>query len=193
MDRENAALQVKALELGRRLRPEQKYLRGLYSGGTLATEALVVWKDIIGDVGSNVHLEPSLKLAEASRSDGNCAIDLGDDEFTVGRPHPMIDNDLRVRRLMQEAADPQVAVVVLDVVLGYGAHPNPVGELGPAIRSAKAVAAAEERELVVVASVTGTRDDPQDLDRQAKALEHAGAVVCESNAAAARLAGFLVA
>jgi len=186
-------LQAQALELKQRLQPGQKYLRGLFSGGTLAAEALVLWEEILGDVLSNVAVDPRLKLKDATRSEGHCAVDLGEDEFTVGRPHPMIDNDLRIRRLMQEAADPEVAVILLDVVLGYGAHPDPASELGPAIRQARERAASEGRELLVVASVTGTEDDPQGLSRQVRALEEAGAVVCGCNAAAARLAAFIVA
>jgi len=141
---------------------------------------------------SNVSVDQRLKLKDATRSEGHCAVDLGADEFTVGRPHPMLDNDLRIRRLLQEAADPEVAVIVLDVVLGYGAHPDPASELGPAIREAREHAASEGRELLIVTSVTGTEDDPQGLSRQVQALEEAGAVVCSCNAAAARLAGFIV-
>jgi FdrA protein len=107
----------------------------------------------------------------------------------VGRPHPMIDNDLRIRRLLQEARDPEVAVIMLDVVIGYGAHPDPASELGPAIRQAKQLA---DRELIVVASVTGTEQDPQRLSVQAAALQAAGAIVCDSNAAAAKLTALLV-
>jgi FdrA protein len=199
IEREAADLKAQATELcraafhSRLLKPGQKYLRGLFSGGTLAAEALVIWEEILGDVRSNVAADPRLKLGDATRSEANCAVDLGEDEFTVGRPHPMIDNDLRIRRLMQEASDPEVAVVVLDVVLGYGAHPDPASELGPAIRQARELAAGEGRELVVVASVTGTEGDPQGLGRQVRALEEGGAVVAPCNAAAARLAGFIVA
>jgi len=178
--------------LRRRLQPAQKYLRGLFSGGTLAAEALVIWEETPGDVFSNVAVDPRLKLRDATRSEGHCAVDLGEDEFTVGRPHPMLDNDLRIRRLMQESADPEVAVVVLDVVLGYGAHPDPASELGPAIRRARERATSDGRELLIVASVTGTEGDPQGLSRQVQALEEAGAVVASCNAAAARLAGFIV-
>ncbi|MDH7475823.1 MAG: protein FdrA, partial [Anaerolineae bacterium] len=88
--------------------------------------------------------------------------------------------------------DPEAAVIVLDVVLGYGAHPDPARELGPAIRQARERAASEGRELLVVTSVTGTEGDPQGLSRQMQTLEAAGAIVCSCNAAAARLAGFLV-
>jgi len=190
--RETVDLKAQATELKKRLKPGQKYLRGLFSGGTLAVEALVVWEGILGKVLSNVAVDPRLQLKDATRSAGHCAVDLGADEFTVGRPHPMIDNDLRIRRLMQEAADPEVAVILLDMVLGYGVHPDPAGELGPAIRQARERAAGEGRELVVVASVTGTEGDPQGLGRQVRALKEAGAVVCGCNAAAARLAGFVV-
>lgn len=191
--RERMDLKAQAGELRRRLSPGQKYLRGLFSGGTLASEALVVWEDIPGGVRSNLVMDPRLKLEDASKSEGNCAVDLGEEQFTVGRPHPMIDNDLRIRRLTHEATDPGVAVIMLDVVLGYGAHPDPARELGSAIRMAREKAAGEGRELIFVTSVTGTAGDPQGLDGQVRALEEAGAVVCSCNAAAARLAGFIVA
>jgi FdrA protein len=192
MERERKDLEDKAAELKERLKPGQKYLRGLFSGGTLAAEALVIWGDLVGGVMSNVAVNPDFKLKDATRSVENCAVDLGEDEFTVGRPHPMIDNDLRIRRLLQEAADPQVAVVLLDVVIGYGAHPDPLSELGPAIQQARKLAAGEGRELIVVASVTGTEDDPQRLSKQVRGLETAGAIVLPSNAAAAMLAGLIV-
>jgi len=193
IERETKDLKAQAVDLKRHLNPKQRYLRGLFSGGTLATEAVVIWEEILGDVHSNVATDPSLRLQDATRSEGHCAVDLGDDEFTVGRPHPMLDNDLRIRRLMQEAADPEVAAILLDVVLGYGAHPDPAGELGPAIRQARGQAAKDGRELIIVASVTGTEGDPQGLSRQVQALEEAGAVVASCNAAAARLAAFIVA
>jgi len=190
--REIVDLKGQAAELKKRLKPGQRYLRGLFSGGTLAAESLIIWEEILGGVLSNVAVDSRLRLKDATRSEGNCAVDLGEDEFTVGRPHPMIDNDLRIRRLMQEAADPEVAVILLDVVLGYGAHPDPAGELGPAIRRAREHAANEGRELIVVASVTGTEGDPQGLTRQVQALEGAGAVVASCNGAAVRLAGFII-
>ena len=189
---ETVDLQAQALELKDQLTFKQRALRGLFSGGTLAAEALVVWREIVGDVRSNVPLDPRLALEDPTRSQGHTAVDLGAGEFTRGRPHPMIDNDLRIRRLMAEAADPTVAVIVLDVVLGYGAHPDPARELGAAIRAARAQAAGEGRQLVVVASVTGTEEDPQRLSQQVQALEDAGAVVASCNAAAARLAGFTI-
>ena len=160
----------------------------------MAAEALVIWEETVPEgVHSNVALDPGLKLKDATRSEGHCAVDLGEDEFTVGRPHPMLDNDLRIRRIAQEASDPQVALILLDVVLGYGVHPDPAGELGPAIRDARRRAAEAGRELIFVASVTGTEADPQVLSRQMQALKEAGAVVASCNAAAARLAALTLA
>ena len=193
IEQETKRLRAQARKVKSLLRPEQKYLRGLFSGGTLAVEALVVWQDTgLANVYSNVPLDPRLKLQDATRSTGHCAVDLGEDEFTVGRPHPMLDNDLRIRRMLQEAADPNTALILLDVVLGYGVHPNPAGDLGPAIRDARQLARDAGRELVVIASVTGTEADPQVRSRQVQTLEDAGAIVVSCNAAAARLASFVV-
>jgi len=192
IERETADLKAQAADLRKRLKAGQRYLRGLFSGGTLVAEALVIWEETLDDVRSNVAVAPRLSLTDTTHSQGHCALDLGEDEFTVGRPHPMIDNNLRIRRLMQEAADPEVAVVLLDVVLGYGAHSDPAGELGPAIRRARQQAADDGRALIVIASVTGTEGDPQRLSQQVRMLEEAGAVLASCNAAAARLAGFVV-
>jgi len=188
--REEAELQAKAQELRAGLKPEQKYLRGLFSGGTLCYEAQVIWRDMLKEpVLSNAPLKHDNQLADSLHSVRHTCVDLGEEEFTVGRPHPMIDNDLRIRRLLQEARDPKVAVLMLDVVIGYGAHPDPASELGPAIRQAKQLA---DRELIVAASVTGTEQDPQRLSAQISALKAAGAIVCDSNAAAAKLVAMLV-
>ncbi|MFN2219937.1 MAG: protein FdrA, partial [Anaerolineae bacterium] len=113
-------------------------------------------------------------------------------EFTVGRLHPMMDNDLRIRRLLQEARDPHVAVILLDVVLGYGAHPDPASELAPAIVEARAAAQEAGRFLEVVAIVVGTDEDPQDFRGQMQQLVKAGAHVETSNDAAVRYVGHLL-
>ncbi len=188
--REDEALQAQAKKLRTALKPEQKYLRGLFSGGTLCYESQVIWRDRLKDpVLSNAPLKKENQLADSLHSVKHTCVDLGEEEFTVGRPHPMIDNDLRIRRLLQEARDPAVAVIMLDVVIGYGAHPDPASELSPAIQQAKQVA---NRELIVVASVTGTEQDPQRLSAQVAALEAASAIMCDSNAAAAKLVAMIV-
>jgi FdrA protein len=182
-----------ANELRSKFSSGQSYLRGLFSGGTLCYEAQVIWSELLKErVWSNAPLKQADRLPDSTRSQGHSAIDLGEEEFTVGRPHPMIDNDLRIRRLLQEAQDPQVRVILLDVVLGYGAHPDPASELAPAAQKAIALAARAGRTLAVVASVTGTEQDPQRLSRQTAALEAAGVIVCPSNAVAARFVAELV-
>jgi FdrA protein len=158
-------------------------LRGLFSGGTLCDEAMVIASDRLGPIRSNIPLRPEWRLASRTPTAGHVMIDFGDDELTVGRPHPMIDQSLRLERLAAEAGDPAVAVIVLDVVLGHGAHPDPAAELSPAIAAARARGRA-----AVVVSLIGTASDPQDLTRQATTLQAAGAHVFASNATAARFA-----
>ena len=170
----------------------QRYLRGLFSGGTLAYEALLILQNYLPAVYSNAPLNKKLRLVDSLVSQEHSIIDLGEDEFTVGRLHPMMDNDLRIRRLEKEASDPEVAVILLDVVLGFGAHPNPASELAPAIAKARKIAEDGGRYLEVVAVVSGTDEDPQDMTAQIQMLEEAGAVVETSNDVAARYVGRLL-
>ena len=153
------------------------FLRGLYSGGTLAYEALFLLQDSLPSVLSNGPLPGGQLLDNPHRSQGHTVVDLGGDAFTVGRLHPMLDSELRVRRLLQEAQDPETGLIVLDVVLGDGAHVDPASELAPAIEEAVSTAALEGRALPVVAVVIGTDSDPQGLDRQIEQLKAAGAYV----------------
>ena len=176
-----------------RFSTQQRYLRGLFSGGTLAYEALLVLEGYLPQVYSNVPLDKKFKLDDSLVSKQHTILDLGEDEFTVGRLHPMMDNDLRLMRLEMEADDPEVAVILLDVVLGYGAHPDPASELAPAIKSARTKAGNSGRYLEVIAVVSGTDQDPQDLNAQIEQLEAAGARVFTSNDAAASYAGRLAA
>ena len=115
-------------------------------------------------------------------------MDLGDDEFTRGRPHPMIDQTLRNERILQEAADPSVAVILLDVVLGYGAHPDPATQIAAVIEKARAAAARKRRRVAFVGFICGTDGDPQDYARQEATLRAAGMVLADSNAQAVRIA-----
>lgn len=172
--------------------PGQRYLRGVFSGGTLAYEAQLILRDYVTRVFANAPLDKADKLAKATASTEHTIVDLGEDEFTVGRLHPMMDNDLRVKRILQEAADPETAVLLLDVVLGYGAHPDPAHDLAPAIREARDLAARADRRLDVIAIVVGTAGDPQQLSTQIEQLAAAGAVVETSNEVAVRRAGALI-
>ena len=171
---------------------DQHYLRGLFSGGTLAYEALLLLQDYLPRVYSNVPLNEEDRLENSMVSQEHTIVDLGEDEFTVGRLHPMMDNDLRMRRLQQEAEDPGTAVILLDVVLGDGAHPDPAAELAPAIRRAHATAREAGRHLEVVAVVVGTDEDPQGLESQMAQLREAGARVETSNDTAVRYVGRLL-
>ncbi|MFQ5674511.1 MAG: acyl-CoA synthetase FdrA [bacterium] len=167
----------------------QKYLRALFSGGTLAYEMLLILQDFLPDLYSNIPLRKEQALPDPLHSRHHTVLDLGEDVFTVGRPHPMLDNTLRLQRFEQEARDPSVAVILLDVVLGFGAHPDPASELAPAI--AKAISAAKKagRTLDVVALVVGTDEDPQDLKSQIKKLKDAGARIETSSEKAALYIG----
>jgi FdrA protein len=145
---------------------------GLFSGGSLAHEARVVLEPLLGPVATD---------PEAIDDDGHVIVDLGTERYTQGRPHPMVDLGIRLGLLESAAGDGRTACVLLDVVCGHGAHPDPASELAPAVAGAAESAA-------VVVRVCGTDADPQVASRQAAALRAAGAVVAPSNAAAARLA-----
>jgi FdrA protein len=170
----------------------QKYLRGLFSGGTLAYEAQFILEDYLSKVVANAPLHKENKIGNSLVSEKHTIIDLGEDEFTVGRLHPMMDNELRIRRFEEEAADPSVAVIMLDVVIGYGSHIDPAGELGPAVARGIAAAKKAGRHLEVVAVVTGTEDDPQRLSNQIAQMKAAGAYVSTSNEEVVRYAGTIL-
>ncbi len=152
---------------------------------------MLILEKSLGPIFSNVPLSPDLKITIRNplsdiRNQYVC-LDLGADEFTIGRPHPMIDLSTRIERILLEANNPDVRIILLDVVLGYGAHSDPAGALAPAIMDAKARAEAQGRTLYVVASVCGTDADPQKFSRQVDKLREAGVIIAESNADAARL------
>jgi FdrA protein len=164
---------------------ETSVLRGLFAGGTLCDEAMAIVAERIGPIYSNVPFEPGLWLdARVPLSQPrHVMIDFGSDEMTEGRPHPMIDQRIRLEHFASAAADKAIGVIMLDVVLGYGAHPDPAAEIAPKIAAAKS-----ERAVGIVVSLIGTDADPQGLAAQAGALAQAGAHVFGSNAEAARFA-----
>jgi FdrA protein len=172
----------------RRPVPASGHIVGLFSGGTLAQEAWDVLHRAGLEVRSNVATDPALKIEPGATETGHVIWDLGDDAFTVGKPHPMIEPSLRDDAVVRAANDATLGIVLVDCVLGYGAHPDPGGSLANAARAAIATAREEERDLLIVASVTGTDEDPQNLSRQIAALTAAGVHVAPSNAAAARAA-----
>jgi FdrA protein len=139
-----------------------KRVEGLYCGGTLCAEAELIFR--------------------RKGLSGHRFIDLGDDEHTRGRPHPMIEPEMRNDHVARAMANPDVGLVLVDVVLGFGAHENPAGVLLKTIKGQKPV----------VASVTGTEQDPQGWSRQVALLREAGVVVAASNAHAAELAASLL-
>ncbi|HTT71100.1 MAG TPA: acyl-CoA synthetase FdrA [Anaeromyxobacteraceae bacterium] len=176
---ETVLARARALASGRR------YLRALYSGGTLCYETLLLAEGVL-EVHSNIARKKELRLPYPARGKAHACIDLGEDEFTQGRPHPMIDPGLRNERLAEELADPAVRVVLLDVVLGYGSSPDPARGLAEVLARAR-------RELpdggpLVLAHVCGTEGDPQSLSRQEAILREAGVLLFATNAQAARAA-----
>jgi len=168
------------------------WLHGLYGGGTLCVEAQLVVSPILGPVRSNTPLRPEWMIGgragpAVDEAPGHVLLDLGSDEYTVGRAHPVLDPAARLPLLERAAGDPRVRVVLLDVVLGHGTHDDPASVIGPVI----AAALARDEPLAVVVTLVGTADDPQDLARQATLLRDAGARVFLANAQAARHAAAL--
>jgi len=150
-----------------------RYLRGLFSGGTLAFETMVGLQATLSPLYSNGPITDNQYLKDPLKSESHTILDLGDEFFMVGRLHPMIDNDLRIRRMKQEAEDPEVGMILFDVVLGEGSHMDPAGELVPVIKEIR-----EQRsEIEFVAIVIGTDDDPQNLESQVSQLQDADVTV----------------
>jgi FdrA protein len=148
-----------------------RYLRGLFSGGTLAYETLLGLQATLAPLYSNAPITSNQLLKDPLKSEAHTIIDLGDEFFMVGRLHPMIDNDLRIRRMKQEADDPEVGMILLDIVLGEGSHPDPASELVPVINEIR------DRKIQVVAMVIGTDSDPQNVEAQIDQLKEAGVMV----------------
>lgn len=171
----------------KKLAPTQRYLRALYSGGTFCSETQVMLSSV-QDLYSNAPAGSAKSLNDIWKSQKHTVIDLGEDEFTVGKPHPMIDYSTRNKRLVEEANDPETALILLDVVIGYGSNMTPLEDIVPKIKEAKEIAAKNKRHLPIYAIVTGTDLDPQNRGTVVAGLKEAGALVLESNAEMARAA-----
>lgn len=167
-----------------RLAPGRRLIRGLFSGGTLCYESLVILGRTVGEVRSNTPINDAWGLPAPDGS--HQCLDLGEEEYTRGRPHPMIDAEARLELLREHASDPDVGVVILDVVLGYGANADPAAALAPACAEAMADGGPQ-----VVAYVLGTERDPQGFADQRDQMLRAGCIVTETAARASLVAAAL--
>lgn len=175
-----------------KLSNSQKDIRGLFCGGTLTSEALSTIRSTGKSVKSNVAKKTDEKLNELTHSIGHTLLDMGDDDFTKGKPHPMIEPTLRNERILQEANDPNTAVLLLDFELGFGSHQDPAGVTLDAIKEAKLQAEQAGRYLPIISYICGTSKDKQDYQQQQKKLESAGVYVADSNEMATRIATMIV-
>lgn len=166
----------------------RKYIRGLFSGGTLCDETQIILKKDIENIFSNRASDATFALADSWISKEHTLVDLGEDEFTVGRLHPMMDFDLRNKRIIQEAKDKETAIILFDLVLGYGANLDPISEILPIIKQAQTIAS----DISFICSVTGTEQDPQNRNEIIKSLEENGIIVMPSNAAAAEVVNLII-
>ncbi len=165
-----------------------KYLRALYTGGTLGTECCIICKDMLSQLTSNISVPGITRMSNPHTSEYHCVVDMGADEFTLGKPHPMIEPEMKNRRLLKEAEDKETAVVLLDFVLGFGINPDPVGETIAYIRKAQKLADKEGRHITFVASVCGTDADPQNRTTQSAMLIENNVLVLPTNAQAVKVA-----
>ncbi|MBQ9823102.1 MAG: hypothetical protein IJM63_01275 [Solobacterium sp.] len=172
--------------------PEQKYMRAAYTGGTYLDEGMRAMWDACGGIWSNAPLSPEWKLKEGEASKQHTAIDYGEEEFTLGRPHPAIDAGIRKPAILREAADPEVAVIILDFILTPPGHMDPCGFVVDDIRKAQEIAAARGGKIAFIASVLGTTADWQDIRKQEAELREAGVYVCRTNYRAGLLASEII-
>jgi FdrA protein len=175
-----------------KLSPTQRFIRALYSGGTLCDEAMLLLSEQVGAITSNIPLRPEWSLAAGEIYRGHTALDLGSDEFTRERPHPMIDPSVRLDYFMRAANDAETAVILLDIVLGFGVPSDPATVYAEAIKQQRERARQQGRYLAVIVSLCGTEGDPQRLSTQRAILEAAGAMVYDSNMVAALAAATLI-
>ena len=171
----------------KRLNPQQRYIRGLYAGGTFTFEAAQIIRDLLPSnekIYTNVHLSGTDLLPDAKESQAHTLIDMGDDEFTIGKPHPMIDQNERTKRFLSEIENPETVVILLDFVLGYGSHLDPIGDMQDAFREWQN----KGTYVPIIAHVCGTPLDPQDYSKSLELLKSFGIITMPTNAQAAKLA-----
>ena len=175
-----------------KLAPEQRWLRGLFCGGTHSEEAVTLLQAFVPTMHSNIKFGKVHLLEDRYHSLENSLVDMGDEVFTKGKPHPVMDPSILVDRMIQEAHDPQVGVILFDLLYGHAIHPDPVGAIEDALREIRRIEQEEKRHICVIASLCGTDIEPQDVADQARRLEEYGVILQPSNAKAALLAGLIV-
>lgn len=183
------AMAVKATE---GMGAKQRYLRGMYTGGTYMDEAMRTMQGVIGPIWSNAPNNPAYKLKDSYVCQENTCIDYGEEEFTDGRPHPAIDPSVRKAELVRIASDDEVAVITLDFILTPPGHMDPAGDIIPEIRKAQKMAESQGRKIAFVATVLGTDADIQNKSVQIRKLEEAGVLVCKTNNSASLLAAEII-
>ncbi len=162
---------------------DKKTIKAYYSGGTLANEAAMLIKDAM-----DVKVPPEDIEGYMLQLDGNVVVDLGDDAYTQGKPHPMIDPAKRIECMQEAVDDESTGAVLFDIMLGYGSHADMAGALLPTIKELMAKAESQGRKVFFVATVCGTRRDFQGYDEAVNKLKEAGVIVCENNKLACRTA-----
>ena len=188
-----AALSRIAAEERSRLRPEQRFMRGIFCGGTHSEEAVTLLQQFVPNLHSNISFGGAKLLTNSRKSEENTLVDMGDEEFTKGKPHPVMDPSILNERLLQESQDPEVGVILFDLILGHSAvHPDPVGTIEETLRTIQERTKAENRTICFVSSICGTDLDPQNLEAQTIRLQNLGVKVLQSNCRAALLAGLIV-
>lgn len=175
-----------------KLSPSQKYMRGLFCGGTHSEEAVTLLQEFVPNMHSNISFGKVDLLVDRHMSIENSLVDMGDEVFTKGKPHPVMDPSILVERMIQEAQDPQTGVILFDLLYGCAIHPDPVGAMENALREIRRIEADEGRHICVIASLCGTDIEPQNVKQQAERLEAYGVILEPSNAKAALLAGLIV-
>ena len=164
-------MRLRAASEAKKMTPAQRYIRGLFAGGTFCYQSQSIIRDGGLIVHSNSPLEGMCELIDPAQSKEHSLLDMGAETFVAGRPHPMIDATLRRERILREGADPEVGLLLLDFVLGAISSADPVGDLLSAISAAKDQARRRDGNLCVAASVCGTEEDEQRLDEQVSRLE----------------------
>jgi len=179
-------------EKSRNSEHNERYLRGLFFGGTHCEESILILQDLLPELYSNIKFQKAVQLENVNKSYKHTVIDIGAEDFTKGKPHPVIDPSIIKERLWKEGSDSNVAVILLDILLGYGAHIDPVGVIQDTLKSLKDKAEKDKRHLSIVVSVCGTDKDPQNLHIQREKLKKTGCIIMPSNAQAAFLSGLIV-